>query len=132
MRKSYRVKSEKDFDRVFHHGKNSSNHQFVVYTLEKEQPHFRVGISVGKRIGNAVCRNQVKRRIRQALSELKPSIKSNVDFIIIARRPVAQMDQVQVKSSLVHVLKRAGLLKSLAISDVAPGREEHLEHKKTV
>lgn len=113
MRKSYRVKSEKDFNRVFHQGKSTSNRQFVVYTLEREQPHFRVGLSVGKRIGNAVCRNQVKRRIRQALTELKLGLKANVDFIIIARRPVAQMDQVQVKSSLIHVLKRAGLLKTL-------------------
>ncbi|MHA6393182.1 ribonuclease P protein component [Aerococcus mictus] len=68
-----------------------------------------VGLSVGKKIGNAVTRNRVKRLIRQALTELKPYIKSNVDFIIIARKPTKAMSQDQVKSSLIHVMRLQGL-----------------------
>ena len=54
MRKSYRVKKEAEFQKVFTQGKSCANKQFVVYMIEKpKQPHFRVGISVGKKIGNA-------------------------------------------------------------------------------
>lgn len=109
MRKSYRVKSEKDFSLVFHQGDSKANRQFVVYSIEKEQKHFRVGLSVGKKIGNAVTRNRVKRLMRQALTDLKPYIKSNVDFIIIARKPTKAMSQDQVKASLIHVMRLQGL-----------------------
>lgn len=51
MRKSYRVKKESEFQRVFETHNSVANHKFVVYQMEKPgQKHFRVGISVGKRL----------------------------------------------------------------------------------
>lgn len=111
MRKSYRVKKEAEFQRVFTQGKSCANRQFVVYMIEKpEQVHFRVGISVGKKIGNAVARNWVKRRIRQSLTELKPQLKQDCDFIVIARPGVAWMEMAEVKDHLIHVLRLANIL----------------------
>ena len=111
MRKSFRVKKEKEFQRVFHHGAFKANRQFVVYVLPKEdQQHFRVGLSVGKKIGNAVTRNAIKRKIRQSLLELKPMIKADIDFIVIARPPTAEMSTEEVKKSLIHVLKLAHVM----------------------
>ncbi|WP_313468026.1 ribonuclease P protein component [Carnobacterium sp.] len=111
MKKAYRVKKESEFQKVFHHGKSTANRQFVLYVLnKKEQPHFRVGLSVGKKIGNAVTRNAVKRKIRQSLTELKPHLKTEADFIVIARKPAATMSVKETKKSLIHVLKLAKLL----------------------
>ncbi|EEI20944.1 ribonuclease P protein component [Lentilactobacillus buchneri ATCC 11577] len=113
MRKSYRVKKEAEFQKVFETHNSVANRQFVVYTLDKpDQLHFRVGISVGKKIGNAVHRNWVKRRIRQAIFELKPDLRQDVDFIVIARPSTDQMSMRDVKSSLIHVFKLARLLDS--------------------
>lgn len=114
MKKRYRVKSEAEFQKVFRRGKSTANRQFVVYVLEKpEQDHFRVGISVGKKIGNAVTRNQVKRYVRQALTEIdqEDQLKHENDFLVIARKPTAQMNIQEVKKSLKHVLNLAKLLK---------------------
>lgn len=113
MRKAYRVKSEKDFQNVFQEGNSKANRQFVVYKLpKKEQKHFRVGISVGKKIGNAVIRNQVKRRIRHALMELDREylITTEIDFIVIARNPVGSMKFEEIKNSLLHVLSLSKIL----------------------
>ncbi|WP_027106486.1 ribonuclease P protein component [Ligilactobacillus ceti] len=111
MRKSYRVKKEAEFQEVFTQGKSCANRQFVIYVLEKpEQPHFRVGISVGKKIGNAVERNWVKRRIRQSLTELKPQLRADVDFLVIGRVGLAAMEMHQLKKHLVHALQVAELL----------------------
>lgn len=115
MKKAYRVKSEADFQRVFHHGKSTANRQFVVYVLPKEgQKHFRIGISVGKKLGNAVVRNSVKRKIRQAVQELDKAgrIKDDVDFIVIARAPSVAMSVKECKQSLLHVFKLARILKA--------------------
>lgn len=113
MRKAYRVKSEQDFQKVFQKGESKANRQFVVYKLPKiGQKHFRVGISVGKKIGNAVIRNQVKRRVRHALRELDAEFTfvRELDFIVIARNPVSEMSFQEIKSSLRHVLSLSKII----------------------
>ena len=53
-------------------GKSVANRQFVIYILKKEnQENFRIGLSVSKKIGNSVKRNQIKRYIRQVFHELE-------------------------------------------------------------
>ncbi|MBM7704221.1 ribonuclease P protein component [Metabacillus iocasae] len=111
MKKSYRIKKNEEFQQVFKKGKSVANRQFVVYVLDKpDQLHFRVGLSVGKKIGNAVVRNRVKRLLRQTIFELSPLLQQPKDYIIIARHPAATMDYVEVKKSLQHVLTKAKVL----------------------
>lgn len=112
MRKSYRIKKELEFQKVFETHNSYANRKFVVYFMDKpEQPHFRVGISVGKKVGNAVMRNYVKRRIRQSLLEYKPDLRMDVDFLVIARPQVSGLPMAEIKQQLGHVLRLAGLLK---------------------
>lgn len=110
VKKAYRVKSESDFQRVFKQGRSVANRQFVIYKLHKpNQCHFRMGISVSKKLGNAVVRNQIKRHIRQAILELDQAgiIIPDIDFIVIARGPTVKMNVKESKQSLLHVLKLA-------------------------
>lgn len=112
MKKSYRVKKEKEFQKVFFNKQSHANRRFVIYVLEKpEQKHFRVGISVGKKIGNAVVRNAVKRKIREAVFQLKDQIHPTCDFIIIARTGVEELSLQEVQKNLIHVLRLADILK---------------------
>jgi len=115
MKKAYRVKTEADFQKVFHQGKSMANRQFVVYSIAKEgQAHFRVGISVGKKLGNAVARNAIKRKIRHCLIEFDQNdlIEPELDFIVIARQPISRMDYHEIRKSLMHVFNRANILRS--------------------
>ncbi|UOQ95524.1 ribonuclease P protein component [Halobacillus shinanisalinarum] len=111
MKKTYRVKKNEEFQQVFQHGQSFANRQLVLYYLKKEdQQHFRIGLSVSKKIGSAVVRNQIKRYLRQAFHELEGEIISHYDFVIIARKPTHQMEFNEIKSSLTHVLSRSKLL----------------------
>lgn len=111
MRKSYRVKKEKEFQKVFSKRQSCANRKFVVYVLEKpEQQHFRVGISVGKKIGNAVVRNAVKRKIRASVYQIRTAICPTCDFIIIARPGVEKLTSNEIQTNLEHVLKLATIL----------------------
>ncbi|WP_046176380.1 ribonuclease P protein component [Domibacillus indicus] len=111
MKKSFRIKKNDDFQTVFSKGKSFANRQFVVYMYKKEQNvPFRLGLSVSKKLGNAVVRNRIKRYIRQSFTELKADIKAGYDFIIIARKPAADMSYADVKGSLIHVMKLARAL----------------------
>ncbi|KXT85306.1 ribonuclease P protein component [Streptococcus panodentis] len=108
MRKSYRVKSEKDFNAIFKKGQNVANRKFVVYKLEKDQKHFRVGLSVSKKLGNAVVRNRIKRKIRHVLMQYQKGLLT-ADFVVIARKGVEDLDYRQIERNLLHVLKIANL-----------------------
>lgn len=112
MKKEFRIKKNKDFQTVFQKGRSFANRQFVVYLLPKEgQDFFRIGLSVSKKIGNAVTRNRIKRYIRQSILEMKDQLLPGYDYVIIARKPAAEMDFFTVKSSLMHVLKVGKALK---------------------
>ncbi|MFC4411647.1 ribonuclease P protein component [Chungangia koreensis] len=112
MNKRQRIKKNEEFQKVFKKGKSFANRQFVVYYLEKEgQMEFRIGLSVSKKIGKAVVRNQIKRYIRQSFLELNEQLRPNMDYVIIARQPAAALDFHETKKSLMHVLKIAKVLK---------------------
>ena len=113
MKKKFRIKKNEEFQQVFRKGESFANRQFVIYMLDKkDQDYFRIGLSVSKKIGNAVMRNQIKRYIRQAFLELDSQILKGKDYVIIARKPASEMKFSEVKSSLMHVLKRGKALKA--------------------
>ncbi|WP_147535989.1 ribonuclease P protein component [Bacillus marasmi] len=111
MKKEFRIKKNKEFQHVFKNGKSFANRQFIIYVLGNPvQEKFRIGLSVSKKIGNSVMRNRIKRCIRQSIFELQDSLKAGQDYVIIARKPVSEMDFHQIKSSLIHVLRVAKVL----------------------
>ena len=112
MNKRQRIKKNEEFQKVFKKGKSFANRQFVIYFLKKEdQTAFRIGLSVGKKVGKAVTRNQIKRYIRQTFLELKDDVRQDMDYVIIARNPAATLDFHETKKSLEHVLKISKALK---------------------
>ncbi|WP_279083480.1 ribonuclease P protein component [Lactobacillus apis] len=115
MRKSYRVKTENDFQRVFKSGNSVANRAFVIYKIEKpEKAHFRVGISVGKKVGHtAVVRNRLKRYIRAVLTENKARIEPQIDFLVIARPYVRDFSMIEIRKNLLHALILANIIEEI-------------------
>lgn len=109
MKKRFRVKKEKDFSAIFKEGKSFANRKFVIYRLENDEQHFRVGLSVSKKLGNAVTRNQIKRRIRHILIEYKNQLVENVDFVVIARKGIEILEYAEMEKNLLHVLKLSNI-----------------------
>lgn len=107
MEKAYRIKKNDDFQKVYKQGKSVANKQFIIYRLNnQENEHFRLGISVSKKIGNAVTRNRIKRAIRESFTRHKQDIIKD-DFIVIARNPSKDMTVEEIHKSLEHVMKIA-------------------------
>ncbi len=86
MRKIYIVKNNKEFENIIMNGICLKNKYFVVHSLPNKLPYDRFGISVSKKLGNAVFRNKYKRKIRSIIDNYKKHYINNKDYIIILRK----------------------------------------------
>ncbi|MDQ0163727.1 ribonuclease P protein component [Bacillus alveayuensis] len=110
MKKRNRIKKNEDFQKVFKNGKSMANRQFVIYILDRpEEKEFRLGLSVSKKVGKAVVRNKIKRLIRQVFLEEKENIAKGKDYVIIARKPAADMNYHEVRKSLFHLFYKTNI-----------------------
>lgn len=109
--KIVKLKENRDFRRVYNKGKSFVSPFFVVYINKNRKEGVRLGITVGKKIGNAVKRNRAKRVITAAFSTVCPKIISGYDFVIVARTRILDVKSTDVYSHLVKILNSYGVLK---------------------
>ncbi len=86
MRKLYIVKKEQDFEKIIKNGYCLKNKYYVIHGLENNLPYSRYGISVSKKLGNAVFRNKYKRKLRSIIDNYKKVYGNCEDYIIILRK----------------------------------------------
>ena len=111
MQRKYRLKDRTDFKKVYRLGKATANRQVVLYYWKRNDGEaFRLGVSVSKKIGNAVVRNRMRRRIKEIVRHEAERIKQEYDFIIIVRKGALQLDYHGLRKSILHVLKKSGLI----------------------
>ena len=79
------LKQNRDFQRTYRKGSYKAGRFLVVYARENHLNHNRVGITTGKRFGNSVQRNRVKRLIRESYRQLAPAFKQGYDLIFMVR-----------------------------------------------
>ncbi len=105
MKKYNRIRKNEEFSRIIgnHHSKASNS--FIVYASERQEDHTRVGISVSKKLGNAVTRNKIKRQVRMMLQELINFEENEHDYIVIVRRSYLDNCYADNKKDLEKTLK---------------------------
>ncbi len=112
MQRRLRLRKKDDFARVFKQGKAAANHQLVIYFRRSpETETFRFGVSVSKKIGNAVVRNRLRRMIKEIMRLHAEQVDGSCDLIVIVRKAAVEMAYAELDKSLMHVLKKAGLFK---------------------
>lgn len=112
MKKAYRIKKTKEFQKVINARASYANRNIVLFILPNQmQSHFRVGFSVGKKVGNAVTRNRVKRQLREAVYQMRDEFPDHLDFIVIARPNIVQLTTQEVEQNLRHVCRLASIIK---------------------
>jgi ribonuclease P protein component len=90
-----RLSRSRDFDAVYRHGRSVSTRFFVLYRFDREDEsdgEARLGIAVPKKIGGAVTRNRIKRRLREVWRELLPDVPRGADFVLLVRAPLAEAE----------------------------------------
>ena len=92
-----------------HGGRSWAHPLLVLHARRSDGPHFRLGVSVGKRIGNAVCRNRIRRRVRELVRARLKELQPGWDVVIVARTPAASAPFLTLGSALDQLVERAGL-----------------------
>ena len=105
MRKLYVVKESKDFDNIIKNNNYNKNKSFVIYSINNNLKYNRYGISVSKKLGNAVFRNKYKRKIRSIIDNYKKDCNISKDYIIILRRGAINKKYNELKEDLETLLR---------------------------
>lgn len=78
---------------------------------EMQADSLRVGFTVSKKVGNSVCRNRARRRLKAAVSEVFPAHASaGVDYVVIGRKETLERPYSLLLQDLLAALKRVGAL----------------------
>jgi len=106
MKKINVVKNSRDFDRIIKDGNVIKNKHYVMYYGNNDLDIYRIGISVGKKIGNAVTRNYYKRVLRNLCDIHKNLYSKGKDYIIIVRKACTELSFNEMEDSLVYLMNR--------------------------
>ncbi len=106
MKKKQRVKKSYEFSSIIQKKQFTSTPAFVLYYQPRKEDATRIGISVGKKLGNAVCRNKIKRQIRAMVDQVF-TFEEPDDYIIIARPGFEGKDFATLKAQLAKARERA-------------------------
>ena len=111
MKKTYRVKKNEEIGNILKGQKKQGNKNYIIYIKENsEAKHFRLAMSVSKKIGNAVVRNRNKRLIKQVFLQFKEEILP-YDIFVIAKSNSINLTYEEVKSEICVLLNRLSVLK---------------------
>lgn len=100
MKKKYIVKYARDFEDIIKNGRCKKNRYFIIHYKENNLPYDKFGISVSKKLGNAVFRNKYKRIIRAIIDNYKKSYNNSEDYIIILRREAVDKKYDDIQNEL--------------------------------
>ena len=106
--KTERLARKSDFRAVFTEGRSWANDLVLLKALPNDREINRYGFAVGKRLGGAVVRNRVRRRLREVVR--CSSIKGGWDIVFIARQSAVESDYHTLMIATEELLARAQLL----------------------
>jgi ribonuclease P protein component len=100
-----RIKRSADFDRLLKVGLRTSDGRLSLWSLPNNLGHPRLGLIVGRKHGNAVQRNRIKRVLREAFRNSQLDLPPGLD-LVCAPRSGADLDLEACRSSLIHLARR--------------------------
>lgn len=105
------VKENYEFRRIYRKGKSAVSPQLVIYCQRNRRGHSRLGVSVSTKLGCAVVRNRVRRRIREIYRLNKAKMLPGYDLIVVARVRSVETDYQKLDRTYLRLLEQLDLLR---------------------
>jgi ribonuclease P protein component len=130
--KSFRLCSTGQFQKVFAHRHSAADGAIILFAAPNELPHCRLGLSVSKKVGNAVVRNRWKRLIREAFRQSQSELPGGFDLVILPQKNVDVRTVKHLEQSLKNLTAKIVKRTIRNTSTVLLTRPEHqVEPMKT-
>lgn len=113
MNKKYIIKKKSEISNVIRSKERSGNSYFVIYKKHNyENVNFKFALSIGKKYGNAVARNKIKRQLRSIVRENKDKINRNIEFVIVIKPQANQLQYNEINESITDLLKKINIMET--------------------
>lgn len=113
MKRAYRLRTPEQYQRVRRDGRTWDAGMLMLNAAPNRRRMSRCGFVVARRLGGAVVRNRIRRRVREAVRLLYPQIAPGWDMVFIARSPaLAEIAFPQLQALVQQLLQRAGLVQA--------------------
>ncbi len=109
MKKINILKNSRDFNRIIESTKPYKYKDYIIYLEKNTNDLYKFGLSVGKKIGNAVNRNKVKRQLKAIID--KKDYQNNFNCIIIVGKGINKRSFKEMEENLLFALKQLNLIK---------------------
>lgn len=108
MKKVNILKQNEDFSRIIASRKPYKYKDYILYKEEQDTGISHFGISVGKKVGNAVTRNRIKRQLKSIIDQTP--YKNNFNCIIIVKKGIVAKPFLEMRNDLIEGMKRVHIL----------------------
>lgn len=99
------------FRRLYQRGKSAAGRYVVVYCRKNGLDYNRLGLTVSTKVGHAVVRNRVRRRLREAYRLSETRFLSGYDIVIVARTRAASATYQDLSQGLMDASRKLGLIR---------------------
>ena len=110
MKNTVSIKRNNDFRLIYKRGKSSVTPVLAMYVRKNKNTSNRLGITVSTKVGKAVVRNRVRRRIREAYRINESRFNSGYDIIVVARVRASEVGFSEIEKSLLRLSGSLGVL----------------------
>jgi ribonuclease P protein component len=112
LKRQLRLHKADDFARVREQGKVVSHRDLLLSFAPNTFDHNRYGFITSKRLGKAVVRNRVRRRLRESIRQHHPHLRSGYDIVLIARSGAVLQPFNELHRIIEELARRASLLET--------------------
>jgi ribonuclease P protein component len=107
-----RLTDSSEFERVYKQGTAYRGQLFSVHAFPNELGTLRLGLSVSKKVGNAVIRNTLRRRMREIFAAAAGDAEGHRDLVISARPPAREATFEELRREFDRALRKLGAVGS--------------------
>ncbi len=104
------LRNQRMFQEVYLHGRSWANRYLVLYVFPVIGPERKAGFAAGKRLGNAVTRNRLKRLMRESYRKHQSQLAGGFYFLLVARKPAVGVKEPQMERAFLELAGRASVL----------------------
>ena len=112
LNKNNRLRKKYQFQYIYKSGNYLSDKSVALHFVSSKTKSVKVGFAVTKKIGHAIKRNLIRRRLREIIRKQLPNLKQNYNIILVAKEAILETEFQNLEKQIINLLKRANLFKN--------------------